>query len=93
MNASRVTAIVAFVLWGGMALMGLDAMSDISAQRVAGFPNSEQRTYYLYFPLTMAVVALLILAAAWRSKHHVGCFAGLLIAALPPYLFFYGGGI
>ena len=93
MKVHRIVAITAVILWGYFALRGFDAMADISAQQVPGFPNSGQRTYYLYIPLAMALLALLLVAAAWRSKRPIGCLAGLLVAALPPYLFYYTGGV
>ena len=93
MRASQIVAGVAVILWGYFALMGFDAMADIAAQRAPGFPNSGQRTYYLYTPLAMAVVSLFLFVATWRLKRPIGCLAGLLLAALPPYLLFYTGGM
>ena len=92
---ARVPSALAFLVWGWFALGGVGAMSDIAAQNVAGFPNFGQRIYYLFIPLGMTALAIVILAAPWRGRwiQPAGCLAWLLLLALPPWLIFYTGGV
>ena len=95
MKLSRAGALLATFLWAYLALMGGDAMADIAAQGVPGFPNEGQRNFYLHFPLGMALLSVAVLAASWRRGWAAGAgwLAGLLIAALAPYMLFYSGGV
>ena len=93
MRLSRATAVLATFLWAYLAFMGLEAMADIAAQGVPGYPNQGHRNFYLHFPLAMALLSLAVLAASWRWSGPAGWLAGLLIAVLVPYMLFYSGGV
>ena len=95
MKLSRAGALLATFLWAYLALVGLDALADIAAQGALGYPNAGQRNFYLHFPLGMALLSLAALAASWRRRWAgpAGWLAGLLIAALAPYMLFYSGGV
>ena len=93
MRLSRATAVLATFLWAYLAFMGVDAMADIAAQGARGYPNAGQRNFYLHFPVAMALLSLAVLAASWRWSGPAGWLAGILIAALAPYMLFYSGGV
>jgi hypothetical protein len=86
--------------WGGLTLMGMQAMAE---QHARGYFISAQSEYYLYFPLailcsTLAVaLTVLITRRADRVRPIVGgatvVFAMIGIFLLPCYLIFYTGGI
>ncbi len=92
---SRVPILLAFLVWGYFALRGFDAMKDIASQDVPGFPNSEQRNYYLHIPLGMTLLSLALLGTSLRKRWAgaAGCLSGLMLVLLPAYLIFYTGGI
>ena len=92
---SRVLILLALLIWGYFGLRGFDAMADIAAQNVPGYPNAGQRQLYLHIPLAVSAVALLLLAGSFRRGigGAAGCLAGLLLIALLPYLFVYRGGV
>jgi hypothetical protein len=83
------------VLWGYFALAGFDAMSDIQAQDVPGYPNSAQRNYYLIFPNVMALVSAGLVLTTWSAKRRSlsDGLALLLLGIWLAYLFPYGGGV
>lgn len=92
---SRLSSALSVFVWGLFLVIGLDAMTGIAAQGAAGYPNDEQRTLYLYIPLIMATISLLLFAASWRLGRHgiLGGLALLLLASAIPYLMVYGGGV
>ena len=92
---ARLPIVLALLAWGYFSLRGFDAMADIAAQGVPGYPNSGQRQLYLHIPLAMTGVALLLLAGSFRRglAGATGCLAALLLIALFPYLLVYGGGV
>jgi hypothetical protein len=92
---SRIATALALLIWGYFALMGFDAMSSIAAQHAPGYPNSGQRTYYLFIPLAMAAVSVALAVAAWTAKKNapIGCAALATIAAWFVYIIPYTGGI
>jgi hypothetical protein len=95
MWTARIPTILALLIWGYFALRGFDAMADIGAQGAPGYPNAEQRRLYLYLPLAMAGLSLLLFAASFRPRlvAAAGCLATLVLIAVFPLLFVYGGGV
>ena len=91
----RVATAISLLIWGYFALMGFDAMSDIAAQHVPGYPNSAQRNYYLYIPLAMAAVSFALAAFAWGEKKRtpIGCAGLAAIGAWFVYIIPYTGGV
>lgn len=83
---SRTLAAVSLALWISLTVFGA---------RPAENGTTEQWTYYLYLPMFMAAVSLLLLMASLRSSSSgpVGCLSAVMLALLLAYLFFYTGGV
>jgi hypothetical protein len=83
-------------LWAGLLWVGLGGVRDIASRHIAGYPSSDQITYYVGIPLTV-VVGLLI---AGVTLNILGRMPGLLVIlsgctflSLLPYLTAWTGGV
>ena len=93
--ANAVFASISLLLWGGFTWMGFDGIEGIERQGVPGYPNAGQINYYFRFPLSLAVIALVLYALARLTR-----FGGLaltlqilLLLTWLPWIFFYTGGV
>ena len=95
MKKTAIVAIVGAVLWGSLALLGLDLLKGVSAQNAPGYPNAGQLRYYLYFPLVMLSTSLLfaLLSMRYRLGGAFGCAPLLIILMIAPFMLAYTGGV
>jgi hypothetical protein len=91
---------LSLLIWGLLLLAGLTGISSIRQQRVAGYPNAEQISYYVGVPTVICIVAVAGLIWRLRAPNVVVRFrwVGTLVLtlsliALLPFLFLYGGGM
>ena len=83
------------LIWGGLIFLGYNLIDGVVAQKVVGYPNFGQITYYLYAPIVMVAVAVVTYLFS-----RLGRFIGLLLAiqtvvllAFFPYILAYTGGV
>ena len=91
----RALTVVNILVWGGFTLLGIDLTNGVTAQHIAGYPNSGQIAYYIRFPLAMAAcaTAAYLLARFTRFK---GCALSIQILVLLvffPFFLAYTGGV
>jgi hypothetical protein len=90
----RIAASLTALFWGLLTYVGSTLISGVAQRHVPGYPNAGQRGYYVYFPLTMAIVSVGLLLLARRMS--VTLFVTIWILQLLlvlPFLFWYGGGV
>lgn len=92
---SSLLSVLNIGLWGALFFAGLDGLSGIRDQHVAGYPTQTQTLYYAVLPAVMALTGIAYSVLMWRrAEKNIGIGLPLLmILAIPAYLFFYGGGV
>lgn len=94
MVKGRAVSILCCIFWGGLVYLGITVCVGAASQEVAGYPNIGRLEFYILFPLAMALLsACLTIFVKKLPKSLYLIFSFLLLALIPSYLFFYGGGI
>jgi uncharacterized membrane protein len=79
-----------------LALAGRGLIDSVVGQTALGYPNMGQIDFLLAWPLFIVIA---LLACAWlcnalrRWAWALAALSALSLAALLPYLFFYGSGV
>jgi hypothetical protein len=83
------------LIWGALSWSGWHGLASISAQSVGGYPNPEQKEYYLYLPLVMVTLTIagFVLSQFRKVRVVAMIFEILLLVAVLPFLLPYGGGV
>lgn len=85
---------LACLSWSLWLLVGISLVHGVRLQRAPGYPSAAQLAYFVGLPATGLLIGLGLLAISFKFK---GCltsvWAGLLIVAAVPFLFFLGGGV
>ena len=86
--------LVPAILWAILSLYGKIGLLSISDQKVPGYPNAEQVTYYFNVPMGMMAACILLFVLRRRIPKTI-LVGGMIVSlvAIPVYLFFYTGGI
>jgi hypothetical protein len=89
-----IISVLATVFWGALLYLGVTVTANAFRQAVAGFPNSGQLRFYIFFPEAMTLLsACLTLCVNKLPKPLFVVLSLTQFALIPPYLFFYTGGI
>jgi hypothetical protein len=74
--------------------LGITLCVGVVRQEVSGYPNTGQLRFYILYPLVMTLLSACL--AVFMKKLPKSLFIIIsfsLLALIPPYLFFYTGGI
>jgi hypothetical protein len=89
----RIAASLTSLLWGFFTYIGYDLISDVARRHVPGYPSAGQWHYYVYFPLSMALVSVGLLLLARRIPVPLFVTIWLLqLFLILPFFYGYGGG-
>lgn len=96
MRVANSVAAFAALVWTVLFFEGVKGVYGVIDQHAAGYPNVDQVRYYLALP---GFVSMALLALGWvfngirRWPYVLTLISAAALAALVPYLLFYGGGV
>jgi hypothetical protein len=93
--ANAVLAAINLLVWGGFIWLGIDLVRGVTAQHAPGYPNHGQITYYIRFPILMAVLTLSVYLLS-RFTRYGGVALALqifLLLTFFPFVLTYTGGM
>jgi hypothetical protein len=95
MKLSYSLAVITAAIWALLALCGHDLLEGSKAQKVPDYPFPGQADYYVHFPILVFVVVLAACVASRYRPLRIPAYVvyTLALLALPPFLFFYTGGM
>jgi hypothetical protein len=90
----RVAASLTTALWALFSFIGYGLTRDVAQQHVPGYPNAGQWHYYVYFPLAMLLVSVVLLALARRVPLALFVTVWTLqVLVFIPFFLGYTGGV
>lgn len=91
----RVIACINVLLWGAFIWIGSGLVDDATGRGIHGFPNNGQTMYYLYFPISMLILAISAYGfSRFRRMWYLGMGIEVLqLVALVPFFLGYTGGV
>ena len=91
----RTLTVINIVVWCGLTWIGIDLTDGVRNQQVVGYPNAGQIAYYIRLPIVLSVfaVAAHVISRFTCFERTALILQVLILIAVLPFLFGYGGGV
>ncbi len=96
MKVKFLLVLTAIVLWSLILMVGFSGIDGVRSQNTAGYPTYGQLRYYIYIPIGVLTAVGVSWALSVRLRLLKALPALVAVAALlclPPYLYYYTGGV